>query len=102
MGILVLAMITVLFLVLTALDIAMFFVVVRIVTRRWPARWIVAFDAAGKSLVDGILGVFGQTTQRAQERRMREGPKLVLSLIILWLVRATVILTLRAMTEGAS
>ena len=102
MGILVLTMLTVLFLVLTALDIAMFFVVVRIVTRRWRARWIVAFDTVGKPLVDGMLGVFGQTTLRPQERRMREGPKLVLCLIILWLVRATVILTLRAMTEGAS
>jgi len=43
-------------LIVTALDIVAFFLMVRMVAIRWPNRSVLAFNTAGQTLVDAVLG----------------------------------------------
>lgn len=43
-------------LIITVLDVTAFFLVVRLVAIQWPARSVLAFDTAGRALVDAVLG----------------------------------------------
>ena len=72
-----------LWLVATAIDVVLFFVLVRLLSLRWSVPWIVTFDAVGRPLVNGLLTVF-EKIKRGNLRRLREGPKLVLCMAILW------------------
>lgn len=82
----------VLWLVGTAIDIALFFLAIRMLRRTWSARWLEAFDSVGRPLVDGMLEVLDKNVARWNSAHLREGPKLVLCMMILWSVRFLVTL----------
>ena len=54
MGLLELILFSVIYLALIALDIIGFFLIVRLLYMRWPARWLAVWDQAGTPLMDGL------------------------------------------------
>lgn len=72
-----------------ACEIACFFLVLRLVRKGFPftPQWVMAFDAAGSGIVDGLLSVFDRFV-RPKNARVREELKILACMLGLLLARA--------------
>jgi hypothetical protein len=55
MGIAGLLVFTTFYFVCMAIDVVLFFLVIRVLVSRWRIWWLAGFDAAGQKLIDQIL-----------------------------------------------
>lgn len=73
---------------IVSLDVVMFFLVVRWLVQRWPAKWLRAFDAAGVQIVDGTLALVNRCLAHGDgQRTVRPDAALALSLLGVSLLR---------------
>ena len=87
MGILINAIAGALHLLLAAVDIVLVFTLARCASRRWSNRFLVAFESAGRPLVDRVLEFIERQALRIHDGPLREGTKLGLCLFSLMLLR---------------
>ena len=83
-------------LVVVALDLAVFFVLIRVVRSWWPKpAWLGALDEAGKPIVQELLRVFEHKTFQPKSAQLRESVKLIICMGVLALLRVVFTTTLR-------
>jgi len=87
MGLLTHLVLSALYLVMIAIDILMFFFVIRIVRMKWEPQLVVYFDELGKPSVDCVLGVFDHQSLQPKASELRQGARLGISLACLWILR---------------
>ena len=75
-------------LILVMIDITAFFLIIRLIYRRWPVKALSSFDAAGKPLVDELTRHVGDRWQRLDgSRTLSLLQELILTLALLTAVR---------------
>ena len=74
-------------LLMTAADVVLFFVVVRLLRRVWASRWVVAFDVAGTRLVDCVLEAVSKRVAPSGAK-VRESTALMLVVVALLIGKA--------------
>jgi hypothetical protein len=73
---------------LTLIDIAATFVLIRVlVQRQLGGRWLLAFDVAGKPLVDGMFTVLDQKVYRLWGRKLTDGARPLVCIAMLFVAR---------------
>ena len=77
------------------IEVVMFFMLVRMVLLFKSIQWLQAFDDAGRTLVDGVVGFIDGSVHRLWKRHLTTKSQLVLALILLELCRAMLIQTCR-------
>ena len=83
-------------LTLTAIDVTVFFVLVRMVRRWYSNRVLAAFDQAGSLLVDSLQTRVVQWWGRCQpRRRLSQTQQLLLSLLLLLGFRIVIVLVVQ-------
>ena len=73
-------------LLLMSLDLSVFFLLTRVAARAWPLKPLLAFDHAGKPLVDLLVELFDRVV-KPRSGRIREGAKLAFCLATATLAR---------------
>ena len=72
-----------------AIDVVLFFLMVRTLAIRWPTWWLVGFDAAGRRLVDGLLPRIRDLWYRAFHTSLSNRGQLIAAIVLVyaaWLV----------------
>jgi hypothetical protein len=87
MGILINLLLSFVHLVLIALDVAIFFVLIRMLCYRWHWPWLEAFDAVGKPLVDRLNNNTAKLSNRISHKNFSQRGLLNTSIITLVIVR---------------
>ena len=88
-------------LLLSIIDIAATFVLIRVIAPRCPtSKWLQAFNSAGKPLVDALFVAAEQMGMKLCGRRMREAAKPITCLAILFLSRCVIQGVLSTLTGG--
>jgi hypothetical protein len=73
---------------LTLIDIAATFVLIRVlVQRQLGGRWLLAFDAVGKPLVDGMFTALDQKVCRLWGRKLTDNAKPLVCIVVLFVAR---------------
>ncbi len=74
--------------ILVAVDVALFFIVVRVINRRWPTKRLSALDRWAAPVVEGLLQIVDRLERNfGLSRRLSTTGKLVLLWVVLTLVR---------------
>lgn len=74
-------------LILLAIDIIFFFVLVRMLSLRWCTPWLVAFNSTGKPLVDWFISQLQTRIGRITSKSYSDKALLVAGMVILIFVR---------------
>ena len=82
MGMPQLLLFTVFYFVCMAIDVVLFFLMVRALVTRWPTWWLVGFDAVGGRLVDGLLIRVQDLWARFFLRQLSDRGQLMASIIL--------------------
>ena len=98
MGILTPFIVAVFYLAVVLMDIAVAFLVVRILCRRFPARLLLAFDRVGTPLVKEITDRMRGPLERLCGRPVTDPFVLGASLICFLFARTTAVLIVRGLT----
>ena len=69
------------------IDIAIFFLVVRLLITRWHVGWLEGFNNAGKHLVDAITAKVGVLWYQMAQRRLSKRGELLLSILALYIAQ---------------
>jgi hypothetical protein len=69
------------------IDIAIFFLAVRLLVTRWHAGWLEGFNDAGKGLVDAITTRVGLLWYRMVHRHLSPRGELLISILVLYLAQ---------------
>jgi len=84
-----LLLITMFYFVCLAVDVMLFFLMVRALVVRWPTWWLVGFDAAGRWLVDGLLVRVQNSWIRFFQNPLSDRGKLIVAITVFyvaWLI----------------
>ena len=76
-----------LYLVVVLLDIMILFSSIRLLVRRWPNQWLLAFNQIGEPLADRGLNFFDQAAHRLRIGHFSERSRTVLTLCALIIIR---------------
>jgi hypothetical protein len=72
---------------LSLVDIAATFVLVRVLVMKWPTKWLLRFDEAGRPLVDGMFAVLDRKIHALWNRTLRAEARPLVCLLALLVVR---------------
>lgn len=84
-----------LYLFYIGIQIAIFFLVVRLLVTRWHVGWLEGFNDAGKRLVDAITTRVGLLWYRMVHRHLSPRGELLISILALYLAQFIVCLASR-------
>ena len=76
-----------LYLIVLPLDVLVLFVGIRVLVRRWPRRWLIAWDRIGTPLVELYLEQVGPVAHKLGADRLSEKGQMMLSFGILLALR---------------
>lgn len=87
MGLFDLVLHSVVYFLVVAIDITVFFVLVRLVVSKWNWKWLQAFDRAGQQVIESLFQILDWKCFRLHNLRIRDKAKLCLSLVALFIIR---------------
>ena len=82
MGMPQLLLFTMFYFVCMAIDVVLFFLIVRVLVTRWPTWWLVGFDAVGSRLIDGLLSRVQSLWARCFLRQLSDRGQLLASIVL--------------------
>jgi len=82
MGVVQLMIFCIFYLIYMAIDLVLFFLVVRVLVGRWPTWWLVGFDAAGQKLIDALLPRLGSLWNRTFHTQLSDQGRLLTALVV--------------------
>ena len=85
MGIPQLLVFTTFYLVCMAIDVVLFFLMIRALVMRWPTWWLAGFDAAGQKLIDGLLPRIQNLWQRTFHAHLSDRGQLIAAIVLFYL-----------------
>jgi hypothetical protein len=77
----------VMYLFCIGIDIAIFFLVVRLLATRWHVGWLEGFNDVGRGLVDATTAKVGLLWQRMTQRRLSKKGELMVSILALFIAQ---------------
>ena len=71
-----------------AIDIVMFFLIVRLVLLSKPVKWLIPFDQAGQSLVEYTTGIVHRYWTPRSRKPLNERKLLIITLVVFLFIRS--------------